>query len=94
MEARAAEGGVLLVHSADCLKDAEKSSDRLGEEALQSVTKLLEAKRTSENFLRLFTQTASMATEWPQRPFFLAWKLITNSFQTIGISISFISLCV
>ena len=52
--ARAAEGGVLLVQGADCLKDSEKSSDRLGEEALQSVTKLLE--------------TASMATEWPQRP--------------------------
>lgn len=27
-EARAAEGGVLLVQGADCLKDTEKSSDR------------------------------------------------------------------
>jgi len=51
--ARAAEGGVLLVQGADSLKDTEKSSDRLGEEALQSVTKLLE--------------TAAIATEWPQR---------------------------
>ncbi|CAJ1402291.1 unnamed protein product [Effrenium voratum] len=51
--ARAAEGGVLLVAGADTLKDTEKSSDRLGEEALQAVTKLLEA--TSGN------------TEWPQR---------------------------
>lgn len=51
--ARAAEGGVLLVQGADCLKDTEKSSDRIGEEALQSVTKLLE--------------TAAIATEWPQR---------------------------
>ncbi|CAK9019211.1 unnamed protein product [Durusdinium trenchii] len=50
---RAAEGGVLLVQGADCLKDTEKSSDRLGEEALQSVTKLLE--------------TVAIPCEWPQR---------------------------
>lgn len=51
--AKAAEGGVLLVVGADALKDTEKSSDRIGEEALQALTKLLEG--------------ASATVEWPQR---------------------------
>jgi len=51
--AKAAEGGVLLVVGADALKDTEKSSDRIGEEALQALTKLLEG--------------SSATVEWPQR---------------------------
>jgi len=51
--AKAAEGGVLLVIGADSMRDPEKSSDRLGEEALQAVTKSLES--------------VSGSVEWPQR---------------------------
>eukprot|EP00440_Ansanella_granifera_P038484 gb/GFBE01041760.1/.p1 GENE.gb/GFBE01041760.1/~~gb/GFBE01041760.1/.p1 ORF type:complete len:831 (+),score=169.35 gb/GFBE01041760.1/:1-2493(+) len=51
--AKAAEGGVLLVVGADTIRDSEKSSDRLGEEALQAVSKLLES--------------SAGPTEWPQR---------------------------
>eukprot|EP00930_Biecheleria_cincta_P022270 TRINITY_DN16279_c0_g1_i2.p1 TRINITY_DN16279_c0_g1~~TRINITY_DN16279_c0_g1_i2.p1 ORF type:complete len:839 (+),score=233.83 TRINITY_DN16279_c0_g1_i2:75-2591(+) len=51
--AKAADGGVLLISGADMLRDPEKSSDRLGEEALQAVSKLVEG--------------SSGSTEWPQR---------------------------
>lgn len=51
--AKAADGGVLLISGADMLRDPEKSSDRLGEEALQAVSKLVEGNAGQ--------------TEWPQR---------------------------